>query len=60
VENEYGNPFAECGVHRHQPLVQAQDNRWESDFKLDNPELNGGLDANLNDMPLRPNNNIGI
>jgi hypothetical protein len=23
VENEYGNPFAERGVHRHQPLVQA-------------------------------------
>jgi DNA primase len=23
VENEYGNPFAERRVHRHQPLVQA-------------------------------------
>jgi hypothetical protein len=36
VENEYGNPFAERGVHRHQPLVQAQANRWESGFKLEN------------------------
>jgi hypothetical protein len=25
--------------HRHQPLVQAQTNRWESDFKLDTPEF---------------------
>jgi Ca2+-binding EF-hand superfamily protein len=39
VENEYGNPFAERGVHRHQPLVQAQANRWESGFKLDTPEF---------------------
>jgi hypothetical protein len=43
VENEYGNPFAERGVHRHQPLVQAQANRWESGFKLDIPEFNEGL-----------------
>jgi hypothetical protein len=26
VENEDENPFAERGVHRHQPLVQAQAN----------------------------------
>jgi hypothetical protein len=43
VEDENGNPFAEHGVHRHQPLVQAQANRWESSFKLDIPEFNGGL-----------------
>jgi DNA primase len=43
MENENGNPFAECGVHRHQPLVQAQANQWESGFKLDIPEFNGGL-----------------
>jgi hypothetical protein len=41
VEDEDGNPFAECGVHRHQPLVQAQANRWESGFKLDIPEFQG-------------------
>jgi hypothetical protein len=41
VENEYGNPFAEGGVHKHQPLVQAQANRWESSFKFDIPEFNG-------------------
>jgi hypothetical protein len=41
VEDENGNPFAERGVHRHQPLVQAQANRWESGFKLDIPEFNG-------------------
>jgi ABC-type metal ion transport system substrate-binding protein len=31
----------EVGIypHRHQPLVQAQANRWESDFKLDTPEF---------------------
>jgi hypothetical protein len=23
MEDEDGNPFAECGVHGHQPLVQA-------------------------------------
>jgi hypothetical protein len=39
VEDEDGNPFAERRVHRHQPLVQAQTNRWESDFKLDTPEF---------------------
>jgi hypothetical protein len=27
----------------HQPLVQAQANWWESGFKLDIPEFNGGL-----------------
>jgi hypothetical protein len=43
MENEYGNPFAKCGVHRHQPLVQAQANRWESGFKLDILEFNGDL-----------------
>jgi hypothetical protein len=43
VENEYGNPFAKHGVRRHQPLVQAQANRWESCFKLDIPKFNGGL-----------------
>jgi hypothetical protein len=26
-------------VHRHQPLVQAQANRWESSFKLDTPKF---------------------
>jgi hypothetical protein len=35
VEDEDGDPFAKRGVHRHQPLVQAQANRWESGFKLD-------------------------
>jgi hypothetical protein len=30
-------------VHRHQPLVQAQANQWESDFKLDILEFNGGF-----------------
>jgi hypothetical protein len=43
MEDENGNLFAERGVHRHQPLVQAQANRWESGFKLDIPEFNGGL-----------------
>jgi hypothetical protein len=41
VEHEDGNPFAECGVHRQQLLVQAQANRWESSFKLDIPEFQG-------------------
>jgi hypothetical protein len=41
VEDENGNPFAERRVHGHQPLVQAQANRWESDFKLDIPEFQG-------------------
>jgi hypothetical protein len=27
VEDEDGDPFAKRGVHRHQPLVQAQANR---------------------------------
>jgi hypothetical protein len=39
VEDEDGDPFVERGVHRHQPLVQAQANRWESGFKLDTPEF---------------------
>jgi hypothetical protein len=43
MENEDGNPFAERGVHRHQPFVQAQANRWESGFKLHIPKFNGGL-----------------
>jgi hypothetical protein len=43
VKDESGNPFAERRVHRHQPLVQAQANRWESGFKLDILEFNGGL-----------------
>jgi hypothetical protein len=43
MEDENGNPFAEHGVHRHQPLVQAQANRWESDFKLDIPKFNRAL-----------------
>jgi hypothetical protein len=34
-------------VHRHQPLVQAQANWWESRFKLDIPEFNGGVYALL-------------
>jgi hypothetical protein len=41
VEDEDGNPFAEHRVHMHQPLVQAQANRWESGFKLDIPEFQG-------------------
>jgi hypothetical protein len=41
VEDEDGNPFAERGVHRHEPLVQAQANRWESGFKLDIPKFQG-------------------
>jgi hypothetical protein len=40
VEDE-DETFAERGVHRHQPLVQAQANRWESGFKLDIPEFQG-------------------
>jgi hypothetical protein len=43
VEDEDGNPFTECRVHRHQPLVQAQANRWEFGFKLDISKFNGGL-----------------
>jgi hypothetical protein len=43
MEDEDGNPFAGRGVHGHQPLVQAQANRWESGFKLDVSEFNGGL-----------------
>ena len=43
MEDEDKNPFAERGVHGHQPLVQAQANRLESGFKLDIPEFNGGL-----------------
>jgi hypothetical protein len=39
VEDEDEDPFAECGVHRHQLLVQAQANWWESDFKLNTPEF---------------------
>jgi hypothetical protein len=39
VEDENKNPFAEHEVHRHQPLVQAQANRWESGFKLNTPEF---------------------
>jgi hypothetical protein len=39
VKDEDGDPFAECRVHRHHPLVQAQANRWESGFKLDTPEF---------------------
>jgi Ca2+-binding EF-hand superfamily protein len=39
VEDEDGDPFTEREVHRHQPLVQAQANRWESGFKLDTPKF---------------------
>jgi hypothetical protein len=39
MEDEDEDPFAERGVHMHQPLVQAQANRWESGFKLDTPEF---------------------
>jgi hypothetical protein len=39
VEDKDEDPFVERGVHRHQPLVQAQANRWESGFKLDTPEF---------------------
>jgi hypothetical protein len=41
VEDEDKNPFAERRVHRHQPLVQAQANRWESGLKLDILEFKG-------------------
>jgi hypothetical protein len=43
MEDDDGNPFAERGVHGHQPLVQAQANRWESGFKLNIPEFQGWL-----------------
>jgi hypothetical protein len=43
MEDEDRNPFAGHRVHGHQPLVQAQANWWESGFKLDIPEFNGGL-----------------
>jgi hypothetical protein len=43
MEDDNGNPFAERRVHMHHPLVQTQANRWESGFKLDIPEFNGGL-----------------
>ena len=43
MEDEDGNPFAGRRVHEHQPFVQGQANRWESDFKLDIPEFNRGL-----------------
>jgi hypothetical protein len=39
VGDEDGDTFAERGVHNHQPLVQAQANRWESGFKLNTPEV---------------------
>ena len=45
VKDEDGNPFAECRVHRHQPLVQGQANRWESNLKLNIPEFNGDLQS---------------
>jgi hypothetical protein len=32
---------AERGVHKHQPFVQAQANRWEFGFKLDILEFQG-------------------
>jgi hypothetical protein len=41
MEDEDENPFVEHRVHRRQPLVQAQANRWESGFKLDIPEFQG-------------------
>jgi hypothetical protein len=43
MEDEDENPFAERGVHGHQPLVLAQANRWESRFKLNVPEFQGWL-----------------
>jgi hypothetical protein len=43
MEDEDGNPFAERGVHGHQPLVQAQANWWESGFKLNIPKFQGCL-----------------
>jgi hypothetical protein len=46
MEDENGNPVAEHRVRRHQPLVQAQANRWESGSKLDILEFNEGLDVN--------------
>jgi hypothetical protein len=39
VQNENRNLFAEREVHKHQSLVQAQANRWESGFKLDTSEF---------------------
>jgi hypothetical protein len=41
VEDEDGNPVVERRVHGHQPLVQAQANRWESGFKLNIPKFQG-------------------
>jgi hypothetical protein len=41
MEDEDENPFAERRVHEHQPLIQAQANRWESGFKLNIPEFQG-------------------
>jgi hypothetical protein len=43
MEDEDGNPFVKCGVHGHQPLVQAHANRWESGFELNILKFNGGL-----------------
>jgi hypothetical protein len=43
MEDEDENPFAEHRVHRNQPLVQDQANRWESGFKLNIPEFQGWL-----------------
>jgi hypothetical protein len=45
MEDEDRNPFVEHGVCRCQPLVQAYANQWESSFKLDILESNGGLQA---------------
>jgi hypothetical protein len=42
VEDEDGNLFGERGVYRHQPLVQAQANQWESSFKLNIPKFRKG------------------
>jgi hypothetical protein len=43
MEDENGNPFVERRVHKHQTLVRAQANWWESYFQLNIPEFNGGL-----------------
>jgi hypothetical protein len=43
MEDEDENPFVERGVHRHQPLVLAQANKWKSGFKLNVPEFQGWL-----------------
>jgi hypothetical protein len=44
-DNGYGfaNPFVEHQTQGCQPHAQAYANQWESDFKLDIPKFQGGL-----------------